>query len=110
MENPSNRFVSRTKFPITFSNVYLFYRALVQAGVVEGLSQEQAQALATQTITGGMEMLRVTKKTPDELIAAVSSKGGTTVAALDRFAQDGFEQSVCRAVHAAVSRAEELSE
>ncbi len=90
--------------------VYLFYRALVQAGVAEGLSQEQAQALAAQTITGGMEMLRVTKKTPDELIAAVSSKGGTTVAALDRFAQDGFEQSVCRAVHAAVSRAEELSE
>lgn len=89
--------------------VYLFFRALVQAGVKQGLSEEQASKLASQTILGGMEMLRRTGKSPDALIEAVSSKGGTTVAALDSFAADDFTGSVERAVDAAVRRAEELS-
>ena len=90
--------------------VYLFYRSLVQAGVSQGLNKEQAAKLASQTIIGGMEMLRVSGKSPDELIAAVSSKGGTTLAALDSFAKDDFSGSVERAVAAAVQRAKELSE
>lgn len=90
--------------------VYLFYRSLVQAGVSQGLNEEQAAKLTAQTIIGGMEMLRVSGKSPDELIAAVSSKGGTTLAALDSFAKDDFSGSVERAVAAAVQRAKELSE
>lgn len=90
--------------------VYLFYRSLVQAGISQGLSEEQAAKLASQTIVGGMEMLRVSGKSPDELIAAVSSKGGTTLAALDSFSKDDFSGSVERAVAAAVQRAKELSE
>ena len=46
----------------------------------------------------------------EELIAAVSSKGGTTIAALESFRKDDFEGSVERAVDAAVRRAGELSE
>ena len=45
-----------------------------------------------------------------ELIDAVSSKGGTTVAALESFARDDFKGAVSRAVGAAVRRAAELSE
>ena len=50
------------------------------------------------------------KKRPTNSSPPYLPRAGRRVAALDRFAQDGFEQSVCRAVHAAVSRAEELSE
>ena len=89
--------------------VYLFYQSLVQAGMGQGLSETQASKLAFQTIMGGMEMLRSTGSSPEALIAAVSSKGGTTVAALNSFEADDFMGSVKRAVDAAVRRSEELS-
>ena len=49
------------------------------------------------------------EKDLQKLIDAVSSKGGTTVAALESFARDDFKGSVSRAVDAAARRAEELS-
>lgn len=90
--------------------VYLFLRSLISAGVAQGLSESQARTLALQTVEGGVRMAKTSGRTLDELIGAVSSKGGTTVAALDSFAYDDFEGSVIRAVDAAVRRAEELSE
>ena len=45
----------------------------------------------------------------DELIAAVSSKGGTTLAALEVLRRNGLPESVVRAMQAAEQRAEELS-
>ena len=90
--------------------VYLFLRAFIDAAQEQGLRREQAQTLVFQTLEGGLAMAKTSSKSLDELIAAVSSKGGTTVAALDRFRADGFEQSVSHAVAAAAKRAEELSE
>lgn len=90
--------------------IYLFLRALIDAGVGQGLRREQAETLAFQTMAGGLTMARTSGKTLDELIAAVSSKGGTTVAALESFQKDGFVQSVSHAVDAAAKRARELSE
>ena len=55
-------------------------------------------------------MAQTSGKSLDELITAVSSKGGTTIAALDSFRNDGFEKSVVRAVSAAALRADELSQ
>lgn len=90
--------------------VYLFLQSLAAAGVEQGLSEEQANALALQTLKGGVAMAERTKKPYGELIAAVSSKGGTTVAALSSFERDDFSGSVARAVQAAVVRAKELSQ
>ncbi len=90
--------------------VYLFLRSLVRAGMEQGLSEEQANALALQTVKGGATYAEQSGKSYDELIAAVSSKGGTTVAALSSFEEDGFQQTISRAVAAAVKRAKELSE
>lgn len=90
--------------------VYLFIKSLAEAAVKEGLTQEQAIGLAIQTVKGGVKMAEESEKSLDELIGAVSSKGGTTVAALNSFADDGFEDIVGRAVSAAVRRAEELAQ
>lgn len=90
--------------------IYLFLKALISAGEAQGLSGAQARTLAFQTMEGGLAMVRSSGKSLDDLIAAVSSRGGTTVAALDSFRSDGFEESVMRAVHAAAERARELSE
>ncbi len=91
--------------------VYLFLQSLVKAGVEQGLGEEQARILALQTLKGSVRMVEEQpEKSLSELIAAISSKGGTTVAALGSFEKDGFEKIVSRAVSAAVKRAEELSE
>ena len=90
--------------------VYLFLRAFIEAAVEQGLRQDQAETLVYQTFAGGLSMAQTSGKSLDELIAAVSSKGGTTIAALDSFRNDGFEKSVVRAVSAAALRADELSQ
>ena len=90
--------------------IYLFLRAFIAAAQEQGLRHDQAETLAFQTMEGGLAMAKTSGKTLDELIAAVSSKGGTTIAALQSFQKDNFEQSIARAVAAAAKRAEELSE
>ena len=90
--------------------VYLFLQSLIHAGVKHGMTEEQAKKFALQTVEGGVRMAKTSDKSLEELIAAVSSKGGTTIAALDSFRKDDFEGSVERAVDAAVRRAGELSE
>lgn len=90
--------------------VYLFLLSLIHAGVKHGMAEEQAKKFALQTVEGGVRMAKTSDKSLEELIAAVSSKGGTTIAALDSFRKDDFEGSVERAVDAAVRRAGELSE
>lgn len=89
--------------------VYLFLRSLIEAGIAQGLSREQAETLAFQTVKGGLKMAESTSSTLSELIAAVSSKGGTTVAALSSLEKDDFAGAVTRAVAAAAVRAAELS-
>lgn len=90
--------------------VYLFLKALTEAGVAQGLTHEQAKTLALQTLRGGTAMAEQSEKTFDELIDSVCSKGGTTIEAVNSFINDDFEGSVHRAVAACVKRAEELSE
>ena len=90
--------------------MYLFLLSLIHAGVKHGMTEEQAKKFALQTVEGGVRMAKTSDKSLEELIAAVSSKGGTTIAALDSFRKDDFEGSVERAVDAAVRRAGELSE
>ena len=90
--------------------VFLFLKALVSAGIAQGLSEDQARSLAVQTLKGGAEMADSSPCGFSDLIAAVSSKGGTTVAALEQFSRCGFEECVRQSVAAAVRRAEELAE
>lgn len=90
--------------------VFLFLKALVSAGIAQGLSEDQARSLAVQTLKGGAEMADSSPCGFSDLIAAVSSKGGTTVAALEQFSRCGFEKCVRQSVAAAVRRAEELAE
>ena len=90
--------------------VYTFLKALCAAGVEQGLTQEQSLALAVQTVKGGvLHVENNPNLSLDQLISAVCSKGGTTIAALEQFEKDDFNGTVSRGVRAAVARAEELS-
>lgn len=88
--------------------VALFIDALARAGVRQGLSRDVAQLLATQTLRGTVELLERTGKHPEELVDAVSSPGGTTIAAIEALEAGGMRASVSAAVAAAVKRSKEL--
>ena len=88
---------------------FLLVEALVDAAVAQGLPEEIARTLATQTALGAGRMLREDGAAPAELRRRVTSPGGTTQAALDSFAASRFNAIVARALTAATQRGRELS-
>jgi len=90
--------------------VFYFIEAMVQAGVDMGLSHEQAHKLAVGTFVGAAELARSSDEPPEILRARVTSKGGTTYAALTSMEQDNVKQQFMRAMHAARRRAAELGD
>ncbi|MDP2032506.1 MAG: pyrroline-5-carboxylate reductase [Polaromonas sp.] len=90
--------------------VFYFIEAMVQAGVDMGLSHEQAHKLAVGTFVGAAELARASDEPPEILRARVTSKGGTTYAALTSMEQDEVKKQFMRAIHAARQRAAELGD
>ncbi len=89
---------------------YFFYvvECLVRAGVAEGLAEPVAARLAAQTLLGAGTLLRTSGESAAVLRQKVTSKGGTTEAALKRFEAEGLEQVIHLGVHAAAARSREL--
>lgn len=91
--------------------VYMFIEGLIKAGIKQGLTEDEAKTLAVNTVFGGADMVAHSEDKPiSDLIAAVCSKGGTTIQAVDSFKADDMYGMIDRAVAACVRRAEELSE
>ena len=82
---------------------------MASAAAELGLEEKDAISLALQTLKGSAKVLEQSGKTADELIAMVSSKGGTTVAGINAMEQNNFNGAVKSAVVAAKKRSEELS-
>ena len=88
---------------------YLFIKYLIDAGVKNGLKEEDAKTLAVNTMIGSGKMIfENSDKSLDELIAAVCSKGGTTIEAVNSFNESDLKTVVEKAVNACVKRSEEL--
>ena len=90
--------------------VFYFIEAMVEAGVAMGLSQQQAHQLAVGTFVGASALVQTSSESPEILRARVTSKGGTTHAALTSMAQDNVKMQFIRAMHAAQQRAHELGD
>jgi pyrroline-5-carboxylate reductase len=88
--------------------VFYFIEAMVRAGVHMGLTAEQARRLAEQTFAGAASLSASSQESPETLRARVTSKGGTTHAALASLEADGVGAAFERALLAARARAEEL--
>lgn len=82
--------------------------AMARAGEVLGLPAGEARTLAAQTLVGAGLLVQETGDNPADLRARVTSKGGTTAAALAAFEEAGFPDIVGRAMTAARDRAREL--
>ena len=81
---------------------------MIQAGIDMGLSREQSHQLAVATFVGASALAQDATEPPEVLRARVTSKGGTTYAALTAMEQDGMQQRFMRAIEAARQRAREL--
>jgi pyrroline-5-carboxylate reductase len=90
--------------------VFYFLEAMTQAGAEMGLDAEQARRLAVGTFAGASELARASTEPLELLRERVTSKGGTTYAALTSLEQDGVKASFVKALHAACKRAEELGD
>lgn len=80
-----------------------------QAAKRLGLSAAVARALVSRTIRGAGAMLAEDGADPASLRDAVTSRGGTTAAALEQFERWGMEPAVVDAIAAAEARSRELS-
>jgi pyrroline-5-carboxylate reductase len=87
---------------------YAFVEALTEAGVAQGLDRILATQLAAQTFVGAAHLLQSSGESPQHLRQNVSSKGGTTLAALSAMEGAGLQGVVAAGVNAAVARAKEL--
>lgn len=90
--------------------VFMFIDSLIDAGVKQGLTKDEAKILAVQTVLGGAEMVQHEEKPLSELIMRVCSKGGTTIEAVKVFEDNDFRGIVDKAVDACVKRSKELSQ
>ena len=89
--------------------VFMFIDSLIDAGIEQGLTKDEAKLLAVQTVIGGADMVVHSQKPLSELIMSVCSKGGTTIEAVKVLEENNFRGIISDAVSACVKRSEELS-
>lgn len=90
--------------------VFYFLEAMTRAGSEMGLAEDQARRLAVATFAGASELARASSEPLQVLRERVTSKGGTTYAALTAMEQDRVQASFVKALHAACDRARELGD
>ncbi len=89
--------------------VFLLIESLVEGARALGLDEQQARKLAIETILGSAALAAASDQEPAILRENVTSKGGTTAAALAVFERHQFREIVKQAMKAASDRAVEMS-
>jgi pyrroline-5-carboxylate reductase len=90
--------------------VFYFLEAMQQAALDLGLSAEQGRELALATFTGAAQLAAQSPDPVEVLRQRVTSKGGTTHAAISSMEQAGVKQAIVDAIKAAAARGRELGD
>jgi len=90
--------------------VFFFLEAMQEAARELGLSAEQGRALSLATFTGAAQLAAQSDEAVDVLRQRVTSKGGTTHAAVTSMEASGVKQAIIAAIKAARARGRELGE
>ena len=88
----------------------LLAEAMIEAGILLGVSREISTTLVVQTMFGTAKQLRDQGMHPVELRESVTSPGGTTIAAIRELEQAGVRAAFLNAIQAAMTRARELAQ
>jgi pyrroline-5-carboxylate reductase len=89
--------------------VFLFVEQWINAAIKLGFDRFQAKQLVYQTLLGSAHLLEQSPLQAADLRVKVTSKGGTTQAALDVFSKGKFDQLMAKALLAAKKRAKGLA-
>jgi pyrroline-5-carboxylate reductase len=87
----------------------LLAEAMIEAGLLLGLSREISTQLVVQTMLGTAKQLRDERMHPVELREMVTSPGGTTIAAIRELESAGVRAAFLNAIQAAMTRSKELA-
>jgi pyrroline-5-carboxylate reductase len=90
--------------------VFFFLEAMQQAALEMGLSAGQGRELAIATFTGAAQLAAQSEEPAEVLRQRVTSKGGTTYAAITSMEQAGVKQAIVDAMKAAAARGRELGD
>jgi len=88
--------------------VFLFIEAMQQAAAELGFTPEQGRQLAIETVQGAAALAAQSSEPASVLRERVTSKGGTTEAALNKMAEMGVKAGIIAGVKAAEARGQEL--
>ena len=83
--------------------------AMIEAGLLLGLSREISTKLVVQTMLGTAHLLRDENMHPVELREMVTSPGGTTIRAIRELENAGVRAAFMNAINAAMERSKELA-
>ncbi|XQW83967.1 pyrroline-5-carboxylate reductase [Thalassotalea piscium] len=90
---------------------FLFMEAIQNKAIALGFSESESRELVQQTALGAAQMVVENNNLPiSKLRENVTSKGGTTQAALNTFIEGGLEQLVTNAMDSALHRAKEMAQ
>jgi pyrroline-5-carboxylate reductase len=87
----------------------LLAEAMIEAGILLGLSREISTQLVVQTMFGTAKLLRDEGLHPVELREQVTSPGGTTIRAIRELELAGVRAAFLNAIQAAMERSRELA-
>jgi pyrroline-5-carboxylate reductase len=87
----------------------LLAEAMIEAGILLGLSREISTQLVVQTMLGTAKQLRDQHMHPVELREMVTSPGGTTISAIRELERAGVRAAFLNAIQAAMDRSRELA-
>lgn len=88
--------------------VFLFMEAMIKAGVQLGIPMETAKTFTLQTVEGAINLAWNSQSSLETLRKSVTSKAGTTEAAIDVLNKHGFNEIIATAMENACNRAKEL--
>ena len=91
---------------------YIFHtiEVMIESGIEMGMTKEMAEELVLQTVYGSALLAMKSKLSPTELRKEVTSKGGTTDAAITHLANNGYTKIVIEAILEARKRSKELGD
>ncbi|HES1466394.1 TPA: pyrroline-5-carboxylate reductase [Streptococcus pyogenes] len=88
--------------------IYLFIEALAKAGVKNGMPKAKALEIVTQTVLASASNLKTSSQSPHDLIDAICSPGGTTIAGLMELERLGLTTTVSSAIDKTIDKAKSL--
>ncbi len=89
---------------------FLFMEAMEKQALAFGFTEQESRAFVQQTALGAAQMVVNNDMPISQLRANVTSKGGTTNAAINSFIDNGLEQIVTNAMNSALHRAKEIAQ